>query len=84
MGVTVTGHRWAFTTDGHTLIAFDAKTGRVGWSRTVTSGEIRIIFAEERGGVLISTIAGQELLSADDGSTIAVEPIFGDFLPAKR
>jgi len=84
MGETVTGSRWAFTTDRHTLIAFDPKTGRVGWSRTATTGEIKIRFAEARGGIVVETIAGQEVLSADDGSTISVAPIFGNFLPARR
>lgn len=84
LGETVTGHRWGFTTDEHTLIAFDPKTGRVGWSRRVTMGEIHIRFAEQKGGVVVETAAGQEVLSADDGSTISIVPVFGDFLPGKR
>jgi hypothetical protein len=84
MGETVTGHRWAFTSDGQTIIAFDPKTGRVGWSRTATAGEIHIRFAEEKGGVVVETIRGQEVLAADDGASRLLGPIFGDALPTKR
>jgi outer membrane protein assembly factor BamB len=84
IGETVTGHRWAFTSDGHTIIAFDPKTGRVGWSRTATAGEIHIRFAEEKGGVVVETIRGQEVLAADDGASRLLGPVFGDALPTKR
>lgn len=56
-GEYVLGEDWAYTTDGHTLVAFDPVTGRVAWTQR-PGFAMKIQFAMAGGGVAIESEEG--------------------------
>jgi outer membrane protein assembly factor BamB len=81
-GEYVHGPALAFTTDGRLLVAFDAETGQVAWTRRPDASAVKLVAAMSDGGVMVRLDDAVHHFDADGHARKT--PFRGDQAPLGR